>query len=59
MGDKYWMFRELLDFMADRGDVTFATTQNYSGNIEICCDTGDTVIKMDVRVINKEDEKND
>ena len=35
MINKYFVFRKLIDFVADYCDVTDADMNNYAGNIEI------------------------
>ena len=35
MMNKYFVFRKLIDFVADYCDVTDADMNNYAGNIEI------------------------
>ena len=57
--NKYWLFRELLDFMADRAEVIDANMKNYCGNMEIVGDDGDEIINIEVSFKNKEDKKND
>lgn len=35
MMNKYWVFRKLIDFVADNCEVTDADMNNYVGDIEI------------------------
>lgn len=35
MLNKYYVFRRLIDFLADHSEVTDADMNNYAGNIEI------------------------
>lgn len=57
--DKFWTFRALLDFMADRADVIGANMSNYAGNMEITGGNGDQIIKIEVSVKDKEEKAND
>ena len=52
MMNKYFVFRKLIDFVADYTDVTDADMNNYAGNIEITGtdDDGSTItIKVEIR----------
>lgn len=57
--DRYWTFRELLDFVADHADVTDATMRNYCGNLKITGDDGETIIEIEVSIKDKEEKKDD
>ena len=51
MLDKYFIFRKLLDFVADYSEVTDADMNNYAGNIEIIGTDGDgTTINIRVEI---------
>ena len=39
--NKYFVFRKLIDFVADHCDVTDADMNNYAGDIEIAGEDGD------------------
>ena len=39
--NKYFVFRKLIDFVADHYDVTDADMNNYAGDIEIAGEDGD------------------
>ena len=60
MMNKYFVFRKLIDFVADYCDVTDADMNNYAGDIEIHGNEDDgSTIKITVRIINaKEEEEN-
>lgn len=53
--DRFWLFRHLLDFMADHSEVVDADLDNYCGDIEITGETDDQVIKVTVSFKNKEE----
>ena len=55
--DKYWMFRELLDFVADRAEVVDADMNNYCGSMEITGDDGEKTIKIVVSIKDKNKEE--
>ena len=57
MMNKFWLFRKLLDFMADHTEVVDADMDNYCGNITIIGETEDQVITITVSLKDKE-EKN-
>lgn len=58
MMNKYFVFRKLIDFVADYCDVTDADMNNYAGNIEITGtdeEDGSTItIKVELREGNKD-----
>lgn len=58
MLNKYFVFRKLIDFVADYCDVTDADMNNYAGNIEITGtdeEDGSTItIKVELREGNKD-----
>ena len=59
MLNKYFVFRKLIDFVADYCEVTDADMNNYSGDIEITgTDDDGSTIKITVRITeaNKEEE---
>ena len=60
MMDKFWVFRKLIDFVADHCEVTDADMNNYAGDIEIHgTDDDGSTIKITVRIDNaKEEEEN-
>lgn len=52
MMNKYFVFRKLIDFVADYTEVTDADMNNYAGNIEITGtdEDGSTItIRVDIR----------
>ena len=52
MMNKYFVFRKLMDFVADYCEVTDADMNNYAGNIEISGtdDDGSTItIKVEIK----------
>ena len=52
MMNKYFVFRKLIDFVADYSEVTDADMNNYAGNIEITGtdEDGSTItIRVDIR----------
>ena len=57
MMNKYWVFRKLIDFIADHNEVTDAKMSNYAGDIEITGkdDDGSTIT---IRVSIEEGENN-
>lgn len=57
--DKYSVFRHMLDFVADRYDVTGADMCNYSGDIEITgTDAGGSSITIYVKMKEAEQDGN-
>lgn len=57
MLNKYYVFRRLIDFVADNSEVTNANMNNYAGNIEITGrDAEGSTITITVEL--KEEEKN-
>ena len=58
MMNKYFVFRKLIDFVADYCDVTDADMNNYAGNIEITGtdeEDGSTItIKVELKEGNKD-----
>ena len=57
MMNKYFVFRKLIDFVADYCEVTDADMNDYAGNIEII-GTDDDGSTIRIRVEIKEVEKN-
>jgi len=56
MLNKYFVFRKLIDFVADYCEVTDADMNNYSGDIEIT-GTDDDGSTIKIRVTLMEGEK--
>ena len=55
--DKYFVFRKLMDFMADYCDINDADMNNYAGDIEITgIDEDGCTINLRVKI---EEVKND
>lgn len=52
--NRYWAFRQLLDFMADHAEVTNANLENFWGKIEIGGEDDEHVIKIEVSITDKE-----
>ena len=57
MMNKYFVFRKLIDFVADHCDVTDADMNNYSGDIEITGMDYEDGSTMTIKVTLKEGEK--
>ena len=57
--DKFWTFRALLDFMADRAEVIDADMSNYAGSMVVTGDDGEHIIKIELSVKDKEENTND
>lgn len=57
MMNKYFVFRKLIDFVADYCDVTDADMNNYSGDIEIT-GTDDDCSTITIKVTIKEGNNN-
>lgn len=56
MMNKYFVFRKLIDFVADYCEVTDADMNNYAGDIEVTgTDDDGSTISISVRI--KEGEK--
>lgn len=55
--NKYFVFRKLIDFVADHCEVTDADMNNYSGDIEIT-GTEEDGSTITIKVSLKEAEKN-
>ena len=58
MFDKYFIFRKLIDFVADYSEVTDADMNNYAGDIEIT-GTDDDGSTITIRVRIEEGGKKD
>lgn len=56
--DKYFIFREMLNFMADHADVIDAD-MNYCGNVMIEGEDDEHTIRVEVSVKDKEVKKDD
>ena len=57
MMNKYFVFRKMIDFVADYCEVTDADMNNYAGNIEITGtdDDGSTItIKVEIKEAEKD-----
>ena len=57
--EKYFVFRKLLDFVADHAEVNDADMNNYRGDIVITGEDDENVIKIEVSIKNKEEKQND
>ena len=57
MMNKYYVFRKLIDFVADYMDVTDADMCNYSGDIEITGTDPEDGSTMTIEVTLKEGKK--
>ena len=57
--EKYFLFREMLDFMANNTEVTDADMNNYCGNLTITGVDDEHVIKIEVSIKDKEANKDD
>lgn len=57
--NKYFVFRNLLDFVADHAEVTDADMDNYCGNIVITGEDDEGVIRIDVSIKSKEEKEDD
>lgn len=53
--EKYFVFRELLDFMADHAEVVDANMNNYLGDMVITGEVDGQVITINVSMKNKEE----
>lgn len=53
--DKYWVFRQLLDFMADHAVVVDADMDNYCGDMEITGETDEQTITIKISMKDKEE----
>jgi hypothetical protein len=54
--EKYDLFKALLSLMEEMADVTNAIMSNYVGDMEIAGKAGDTEIRFQVSIENKEEE---
>ena len=56
--DKYWAFRQMLDFMADHAEVVDADL-NWCGkdNCKITGETDDEIIDIEIRIEKKEEKQ--
>lgn len=57
--DKFWLFRYLLDFMADHTEVVDADMNNYCGNIVVTGEIEGQVITITVSMNDKEEKNGD
>lgn len=55
--DRYYIFRKLMDFIADDFEVVDADMKNYAGDIEIDGKADGAVIKITVE-FEEEEQKN-
>jgi hypothetical protein len=58
MMNKYWVFRKLIDFVADYCEVTDADMNNYAGDIEIKGKDEEDGSTITIKVSIKEGENN-
>ena len=58
MINKYFVFRKLIDFVADYCDVTDADMNNYAGNIEITGTDEEDGSTITIKVELREGDKN-
>lgn len=58
MMNKYWVFRKLIDFVADNCEVTDADMNNYSGDIEITGKDEEDGSTITIRVSIEEGKSN-
>lgn len=56
--DRYFVFKRLLEFLADHTEVTNAKMKNYADNIEITGEVDEQVIKITVDFAEKEVTEN-
>ena len=57
--DKFWTFRELLDFVANHADVIDADMSNYCGDMVIIGDTGEQTVTLTISIKDKEEKEDD
>lgn len=57
--NKYWVFRELLDFMADHTDVVDANMNNYLGGMTIVGEDDESKITIEVTIRDKDGSKSE
>ena len=57
--NKYFLFRQLLDFMADHTEVTDADMNYYHGGLKIVGEDDEHVITIDVSIKEKEEKTDD
>lgn len=57
--DKFWAFRQLLDFMADHANVTDADLNYYNGAFKIDGENDGQVITIEVSIKNKKEVEKD
>ena len=55
--DKYFIFRRLLDFMADHTEVVDADMSNYRGDIMIAGEDDEHKITIEVSITEKEEKE--
>ena len=57
--NKYYVFREMLNFMANHAEVIDADMNNYCGNATITGVDDEHTIKIEVSIKGKEEKKDD
>lgn len=57
--EKYFIFRELLEFMANHTEVVDADMNTYCGGVSITGVDDNHIIKIEVSIKDKEDNEND
>ena len=57
--EKYFIFREMLNFMANHAEVIDADMNNYCGNATITGEDDEHTIKIEVSIKDKEVKKDD
>ena len=55
--DKYFVFRKMLEFMADYAEVVDADMNNYNGCVMVKGETEDQTIMIEVTIQKKEVEQ--
>lgn len=55
--DRYFVFKRLLEFMADHSEVTNAHIKNYADDIEITGEVDGQEVRITVRFNDKEDKE--
>ena len=57
--NKFWAFRQLLDFMADHADIVDADLNYYNGAFRIKGERDGQVITIELTIEDKKEEKKD
>ena len=55
--EKYFVFRRMLEFMADYAEVVDANMNNYNGKVMVEGETDGQTIVIEVTIKNKEAQK--